>query len=91
MYHARPDVAPMWGVVMNNFLANIFTSWRTSAAGFALILANAGKLLELIGSNAPMVAVLTSQEMSGFLMGIIGIFAKDSVVTGGTVQNPTPK
>lgn len=76
---------------MNEFFARLMVNWRTSAAGFGLLFGNLGKLFELIASNAPMLAVITSQEMSFVLMGLIGLLAKDSVVTGGDVPNVTHK
>lgn len=58
-------------------------NWKTTLAGASAILIAAGHMLSAI-SGGDFSTILTDGPI--ILTGLIGLFAKDSNVTGGTVQ-----
>lgn len=58
-------------------------NWKTSAAGLATILTAAAHLLTALASG-DFSALATDIPL--VLAGLVGLFAKDSNVTGGTVK-----
>ena len=62
----------------------ITSSPFTSSAGLGLLLANLGPVITLLGSGAPLMAVVQDQHFSALLAAFAAFAAKDANVTGGT-------
>lgn len=63
-------------------------NWKTSAAGIAAILGALASLLTMFSKGQIDGNVLMT-DLGVISAGITGLFAKDSNVTGGTVDNKT--
>jgi hypothetical protein len=63
-------------------MLNIVTNWKTTAVGLAAIFAALSGILHDIGSGVTFAQELSSPNIGALLAGFVGIFAKDSDVTG---------
>lgn len=71
---------------VTSIIGYLLASPFTSSAGVGLLLSNLGPILSLLGSGAPLMAVVQDSHFSALLAAFAALAAKDMHVTGGTKQ-----
>ncbi len=66
----------------------MLTNWKTSATGVAAILGAVASLISMIAEGKVDGNILMT-DFGVISAGIMGLFAKDKNVTGGTIDNAT--